>query len=305
MPSKPKNQPDDEVRAERVAEGDLEAPAPGNPPEAGNPEPPQPATEVHGGGDTHGEDDLPPLGPPAVAGEPTPVAPPPPNPPAVGADRPEGTPEEVADEAREQPPAPKADRKRDFPDHFVDDHIDAKGDRGRPEPEVPQRSSKREELKRELIQKFVDGTIDDEEMDILAAMRGANALRTATPTTALPTAPPKHSDGSVDAFPGQVEGVTEGQAEARVFFRSEGAEALKQVLPDGTTAKFENSVFSSTDPAVIGMLRRRIDDGDALFYEEDPAVAFGCPFCRFTSPSKANVNSHIRTRHPEHEGVQI
>ncbi len=305
MPRKPQHQQDDEVLAERVAEGDAEAPAPPDAPEAGNPLPPQPATEVHGGGDTHGPDLPPPPNPPVAAGEETPEAPPPPNPPAVGADRPEQTAEEVAEEAREQPPQPKADRKSDFVDRVVDDLVDAKGDRGRPEAQAPLKSNAKEEYKRELVQKFLDDTITPEEMEVLAAFRGGNAFRTAMPTTALPTAPPKHSDGSVDAFPGQVEGVTEGQSEARVFFRSEGAENLRQVLPNGNTAKFEGSIYSTTDPDEVAMLRRRIDDGDALFYEEDPAVAYGCPFCRFTSPSRANVNGHIRTRHPEHEGVQI
>lgn len=302
MPSK-RNQ-DDEVRAERIAEGDLEAPAPAGAPEAGNPEPPQPATEVHGGGDTHGEDEAPPPNPPAVQGE-TPAVLPPVNPPDVGSDRPDQTPEEISAAARQEPPQPKPDRKSDFADRFIDPHVDARGDRGRPEPDVPQRSNAREEYKRELIQKFMDNTITDEEMDVLAAMRGANMVRAAMPTTALPVAPPKHSDGSVDAFPGQVEGTSEGQPPVRVFFRAEGAESLRQVLPNGNTAKFEGSIYSTTDPDEIAMLRRRIDDGDAMFYEEDPAVQYGCPFCRFTSPSKANVNAHIRQRHPEHEGAQI
>lgn len=163
-------------------------------------------------------------------------------------------------------------------------------------------NERRSDLLRRL---FTGGSLTDEEITELLPAFGPISTAQNMPTTDLPPAPARHADGSVDALPGQTEGATSGQTEARVFFRSEGADSLRQVLPNGEYAKFEGSVFSTTDPDVIGALRARMDAGDAHFYEEDPAVAYSCPFCRFSSPQKATVNSHIRTRHPAEAHVQL
>ena len=98
----------------------------------------------------------------------------------------------------------------------------------------------------------------------------------------------------------QAQAVTPKEPEPnRVFFRSSGADDLRQVLDDESTVQFRGGIFSTTDPAQIELLRRRIDKGRALFDEDDPTPVYGCPYCKFSSAKKATTNAHIRTRHPE------
>lgn len=298
------------ARAQNVArynDADREAPPPEDAPDTGDPLPLQQPSALTAGGSEHGDDLPPPPLPPVVAGQEQPEAPPPPYPPAVGSDRPDQTPEEVFAEAIAPPPPAKLDSKSETAPYIVDDTTVARQGRGRPEPDAPlTQSGRTEERKRRLLELYLEGAISREEFDELANLRGPSPFRQAMPTTDLPPAPRKHADGSVDAFPGQTEGATSGQSEGdRVFFRSQGAERLKQVLPDGREAQFEGSIYSTNDPDIVRMLRARIDKGDALFDEDDPAVIFRCPFCAFQSMGKGAVNKHIRKDHPEHESAQL
>jgi hypothetical protein len=289
----------------RVDERDEVAPPPEDAPETGDPLPPQAPSEQGQLGEDAPEAPPPPDAP-DVAGEEENDAPPPPHPPAVGEDRPDQDYEEIVAEARAARPAPQEDSARETVELTRDDFTVARQDRGRPEVQAPLTTSGRTERRKAyLLEELRLGTITDEEFQELADLRGPSAFRQAMPTTDLPPAPRKRDDGSVDAYPGQTEGTTSGQSEARVFFKSEGATELKQTLPDGRVAEFHGSIYSTTDPDIIRMMRARIDKGGALYDEDDPALFYRCPLCDFGATSKGVVNRHIRQEHPEREDAQL
>lgn len=253
--------------------------------------------------DELGKGGNPPPLPPAVSGEvpgteddPTENAPPPPNPPAVGDDRP--------DEPQAVPmPEPLED---------VDDQT-ARQDRGRPAPQVPDepsRSQKPQNRRAELLRKMVLGTIEDDEVDELVrhALKLGNPspLIQATPTTDLPTAPPRLPDGSVPALPGQTEGTTSGQSPENVesvTFNSGDHPELKQVLASGETVEFHGGLFTTSNAEHIRMLRDRINPHSdnfvpgGLYYEDDPVAIMRCPFCKYTTPNESKLKAHIAKAH--------
>lgn len=232
--------------------------------------------------------------PPDVSGEvpgtkPEDNPPPPPNPPDVGNDRPEGV-------QRFPPPPP--------PPEPLDSRV-AQADRGRPSPQVtePPKATSR---KAELLKKLLADEITEEETDELVAIaaRAGNPspLAPGTPTTDLPTAPPRRPDGSIPTLPGQTEGTTQGQSPAsadpeKVTFNSGDHQELKQVLPDSQVIEFHGGYFTTSNSELIRMLRERINQPGALYYEDDPAAILKCPFCRFTSPSEAKLRQHIQKAH--------
>lgn len=211
-------------------------------------------------------------------------APPPPNPPDTGS------------------PVPDDEDRNGFPHaEVLEDPQDqtAREERGRPGPQ-PAGSGPMRKRFRELMQKFWGDEITDEEFDELSNMQGPNPFRQATPTQELPTAPARNADGSVDAFPGQVEGTTQGQApfeEETVTFNSEGHPELKQVLPSSETVQFHGGLYTTSNAEEIRMLRQRINQPGALYYEDDPVAILRCPFCKFTSPSESRLKQHISKVH--------
>ena len=264
--------------SEASRQADKEAPPPPQPPAVGDSTPPVPGTALTAGGVEHGEDLPAPPNAPVATEVPPAEAPPPPKPPAVGDDRPDQTPEEISEEARTPP-----DSSEEPGD------LEAQQNRGAPAPYWPEQAGSIDRELDEYIAKNREKLLNE-----LALEKLRGGLPQGLPTTGLPTAALLGSP----VLPGQTERTTQGQPEyPLVFFRADGAEDLNQVLDDGSTVSFKGSIFSTTDPATVDLLRKRIDKGRALFYEDDPEVKFNCPYCKFSSMKKATTNSHIRTRH--------